>query len=225
MPAAALTSGPANRRVQSGHPVRKWERRLSLSVEYGIKAVYARMLGTCLPAGRISRAHVNQWCLGHIRKAGSGVTDEPCITVKHGRGNTYGHGVAADGPGFIIQSVRRPLACGARVWIESKAGLRVFLRRADGSLPSEMEDPGSGPLLEIHVRQNAIKANRRDGTDLPCITIIDQHGNSRDVAGIRIDGPYRLRQVGAGIYITTRAPIEIIPSRDSERLPVLPPTP
>jgi hypothetical protein len=61
--------------------------------------------------------HVNQ----HVIKANAkNGTDEPALTVKTYKENRYAHEVAINGPSKVIYS-KKPLSCGARVWIETQA--------------------------------------------------------------------------------------------------------
>jgi len=66
--------------------------------------------------------HVNQHKIRHNRKHGS---NEPVITVKEGRKNTYCHSVEILGPSKVIYGGNdKPLlSCGARVVIETEADL------------------------------------------------------------------------------------------------------
>lgn len=61
--------------------------------------------------------HVNQ----HVIKANAkNGTDDPALTVKTYKENRYAHEVAINGPSKVIYS-KKPLSCGARVWIETQA--------------------------------------------------------------------------------------------------------
>ena len=66
--------------------------------------------------------HVNQHKIRHNRKHN---TNEPVITVKDGRKNTYCHSVEILGPSKVIYGGNdKPLlSCGARVVIETEADL------------------------------------------------------------------------------------------------------
>ena len=66
--------------------------------------------------------HVNQHKIRHNRKHGS---NEPVITVKEGKKNTYCHSVEILGPSKVIYGGNdKPLlSCGARVVIETEADL------------------------------------------------------------------------------------------------------
>lgn len=66
--------------------------------------------------------HVNQHAIRANAKAG---TNEPVITVKTYKSNTYAHEVEVDGPSRVVYSPDKPLACGAKVWIETHAKVTV----------------------------------------------------------------------------------------------------
>lgn len=80
---------------------------------------------------KVCRIHVNQFAL---RKNIKEETDNPVITVKHGDNNTYGHEVeildkAGNVVARVIQPLDRKLSCGARVWVETEAHVRVVRRK------------------------------------------------------------------------------------------------
>lgn len=64
--------------------------------------------------------HVNQHKIRKNIKTGK---TEPVITVKNYQANTYAHEVTIEGPCKIIYRPRRPLSCGARVWIETESAV------------------------------------------------------------------------------------------------------
>jgi CO dehydrogenase/acetyl-CoA synthase beta subunit len=66
--------------------------------------------------------HVNQHAVKRNAKTGG---DEPVITVKTYKSNTYAHSVAIDGPSRVIYSPDKPLSCGAKVWIETHAHVTI----------------------------------------------------------------------------------------------------
>tara|TARA_Y100000590_G_C15380816_1_gene886249 strand:- start:55 stop:282 length:228 start_codon:yes stop_codon:yes gene_type:complete len=68
----------------------------------------------------LKRIHVNMHKIRANKKHG---TNEPVITVKEGRKNTYGHEVEILGPSKVIYGGNdKPiLPCGARVVIETKS--------------------------------------------------------------------------------------------------------
>jgi len=67
--------------------------------------------------------HVNQ----HVVRANTknGVND-PVLTVKTYKGNTYAHAVDIKGASRVVYSPDKPLSCGARVWIETQAEVGVL---------------------------------------------------------------------------------------------------
>ena len=68
--------------------------------------------------------HVNQHKIRSNLKHG---TNEPVITVKEGRKNTYGHSVRINGPSEVMYGGNdKPiLPCGARVVIMTEADVEV----------------------------------------------------------------------------------------------------
>jgi len=65
--------------------------------------------------GRI-KVHVNQHVIRSNRKH---ECYEPMITIKAGRRNYYCHEVEFPS-GSVLVSKKKPLSCGARVWIEAE---------------------------------------------------------------------------------------------------------
>ena len=62
--------------------------------------------------------HVNQ----HVVKANAkNNTNDPVLTVKTYKSNTYAHEVQINGPSKVVYSPDKPLSCGAKVWIETEA--------------------------------------------------------------------------------------------------------
>ena len=66
--------------------------------------------------------HVNQHVIKKNHKTGE---REPVITVKTYKDNRYAKEVYVDGPCKIIYSPDKPLSCGAKVWIETQANVRI----------------------------------------------------------------------------------------------------
>ena len=62
--------------------------------------------------------HVNQHKVKANAKTGS---DDPVLTVKTYKSNRYAKSVRINGPSEVIYSPDKPLSCGARVWVETKA--------------------------------------------------------------------------------------------------------
>ena len=65
-----------------------------------------------------TRIHVNQHKIKANKKHG---TNDPVITVKTSKSNTYGHEVKINGSSKVIYSPDKPLSCGAKVWIETES--------------------------------------------------------------------------------------------------------
>lgn len=68
--------------------------------------------------------HVNQHKIRANKKNG---TNDPVITVKEGRKNTYGHSVRINGPSEVIYGGNdKPiLSCGARVVIVTESEVEI----------------------------------------------------------------------------------------------------
>ena len=62
-----------------------------------------------------SQIHVNMNKIRGNKKHG---TNDPVITCKTYKSNSYAHNVKINGPSEVIYSPEDPLSCGARVWIE-----------------------------------------------------------------------------------------------------------
>ena len=60
--------------------------------------------------------HVNQHVIKKNRKNN---TNEPVLTVKTYKSNTYCYEVELNGPSKVVYSPNKPLSCGAHVWIET----------------------------------------------------------------------------------------------------------
>ena len=71
----------------------------------------------------IKRIHVNQHVIKRNRKTGE---NEPVLTVKTYKSNTYGHTVTIHGPSKIVYSPDTPLSCGAQVWIETSSEVEIL---------------------------------------------------------------------------------------------------
>ena len=72
------------------------------------------------------RIHVNQSVIRANHKNGE---NKPVLTVKSGKLNRYAHEVVILGPSRVVYagdgSGRKPLSCGARVWVETESELIV----------------------------------------------------------------------------------------------------
>jgi hypothetical protein len=62
--------------------------------------------------------HVNQHVIKANAKNGA---NDPVLTIKTYKSNTYAHAVEIKGESRIVYSHNKPLSCGARVWIETDA--------------------------------------------------------------------------------------------------------
>ncbi|NBX10564.1 MAG: hypothetical protein EBR05_12385, partial [Marivivens sp.] len=60
--------------------------------------------------------HINQH---KIRANKKNNTEEPVITVKTSKSNTYAKEVEIIGKSKLVYRPNKPLSCGARVWIET----------------------------------------------------------------------------------------------------------
>lgn len=81
---------------------------------------YAPMV---MPAGTLKRIHVNQ----HIVRANiKHEKDEPTCTVQW-KGKSYvGRNIIVRGDSTVVQRMQKPLSCGARIWIETRAEVEIL---------------------------------------------------------------------------------------------------
>lgn len=63
------------------------------------------------------KIHINQHIIRSNKKNG---TEEPVITVKTSKSNTYAKEVDILGKSKLVYRPTKPLPCGARVWIETE---------------------------------------------------------------------------------------------------------
>ena len=70
----------------------------------------------------MKRIHVNMHKVRANKKHG---TNEPVLTIKEGKTNTYCHEVDILGPSKLVYRPNKPLSCGARVWIETDAEIKT----------------------------------------------------------------------------------------------------
>ena len=70
----------------------------------------------------MKRIHVNMHKVRANKKHG---TNEPVLTIKEGKSNTYCHEVDILGPSKLVYRPDKPLSCGARVWIETDAAFEI----------------------------------------------------------------------------------------------------
>jgi hypothetical protein len=88
----------------------------------------------------LTRIHVNQHV---IRRNRNDPRPEPPLTVKTYRDNRYAHAVEVHGPSRVVYSPDRPLACGARVWIETEADVTLHGEPGSGQPASPRATPAS----------------------------------------------------------------------------------
>lgn len=67
--------------------------------------------------------HVNQHVIKRNAKNG---TQEPVLTIKNYKSNTYAKDVVINGPSRVVYSPDKPLSCGARVWIETESHVEIL---------------------------------------------------------------------------------------------------
>jgi len=73
-------------------------------------------------AGLLKRIHVNQHVIRRNRTLG---TEEPPISIKTYQDNVRCLSVEIEGPSRLVYSPERPLSCGARLWIETRAEVKA----------------------------------------------------------------------------------------------------
>ena len=71
----------------------------------------------------IKKIHINQH---HIRSNSKHNTNLPVVSVKTYKENIKGNSVKINGASTVIYNPDKPLSCGAKVWIETKAEVRVY---------------------------------------------------------------------------------------------------
>ena len=67
--------------------------------------------------------HVNQHVVKANAKSGR---QDPVLTVKTYKDNEYAHEAVINGPSRVVYSPDKPLACGARVWIETESEVEII---------------------------------------------------------------------------------------------------
>lgn len=75
-----------------------------------------------LAKGRIKRLHVDQHVIKANRKNG---TELPPLTVQLSDGSLKCKHARIAGPSELVYRPEKPLSCGARIWIETKAAVEV----------------------------------------------------------------------------------------------------
>ena len=74
--------------------------------------------------GIIKRIHVNQHTIRHNAKFPD--ESQPVFTCKTSKENIKGYAVHVYGPSVVVYSPDNPLACGAKVWIQTTAEVDVL---------------------------------------------------------------------------------------------------
>lgn len=72
--------------------------------------------------GIIKRIHVNQHNIRANQKDGG---YRSVLTCKTSKGTVTGQTLRINGPSSLVYNPEKPLACGARVWIETKARVEI----------------------------------------------------------------------------------------------------
>ena len=66
--------------------------------------------------------HVNQHVIKKNRKENK---EDPVLTVKTYKSNTYANEVVIKGESKVVYSPNKPLSCGAHVWIETESQVEI----------------------------------------------------------------------------------------------------
>ena len=84
----------------------------------------------------LKRIHVNQHNIRYNTKYTDGdfTQTKPVMTVKTYKENIKGDTVQINGASTIVYQPDYPLPCGAKVWIETKAEVRVYNRSKNSPL-------------------------------------------------------------------------------------------
>tara|TARA_B110000285_G_C14808293_1_gene460739 strand:- start:71 stop:307 length:237 start_codon:yes stop_codon:yes gene_type:complete len=67
--------------------------------------------------------HVNQHVIKSNRK---NKVEDPVLTVKTYKSNTYAHEVIIKGSSKVVYSPNKPLSCGAYVWLETESEVEIL---------------------------------------------------------------------------------------------------
>lgn len=86
-----------------------------------------------LRRGPVKRIHVDQQLIRQYHQDGQ---HRPAITVQTSKGSIKGTNVQIIGPSTLIQRLEKPLSCGARIWIETRAEVRVITDAGETLLTS-----------------------------------------------------------------------------------------
>ncbi|QDP66520.1 MAG: hypothetical protein Tp1111DCM1126091_26 [Prokaryotic dsDNA virus sp.] len=69
----------------------------------------------------LKRIHINQHNIRYNAKADKGTELKPVVSVKTSKGNYKGMTTDILGDSKVVYSESKPLSCGAKVWIETRA--------------------------------------------------------------------------------------------------------
>ena len=86
-------------------------------------AAHGKYQKLVMPAGTIKRIHVNQ----HIVRANVAANaDAHAVTVQW-KGKSYiARDIQIRGESTVMQRMHKPLSCGARIWIETRAEVEIL---------------------------------------------------------------------------------------------------
>ena len=147
--------------------------------------------------------HVNQHAASRNRRTGDA---EPCVAVRKRHGNaTYHSAVEVRGCSHLVFSPLRPLACGARVWLETDADV-VEAAETDVAAPRN--------VLRVdrkHVRRTARLAST-DPDHAECVSCVSVTAGDtvRFGRAATILGPCRVLQGPTGVRIETSADVVLL---------------
>lgn len=79
-----------------------------------------------LPAGYVYRVHVDQHRIrDNIARAENGEDLIPPVTVQTSKDIYKGMTVKINGPSEVVYRPAKPLGCGARLWMETRAEIEI----------------------------------------------------------------------------------------------------
>lgn len=92
--------------------------------------------------------HVNQHVIKKNRKE---KTNDPVLTVKTYKSNTYANEVVIKGESKVVYSPNKPLSCGAHVWIETENPVEI--KEINNEEKSNQEIPVDDPSSDRGFKQ------------------------------------------------------------------------
>lgn len=81
--------------------------------------------------------HVNQFVIRHNKKYGNTL---PACRVQEGKETRYCHEVKIKGPSQMVYRPDKPLACGAKLWIETDADVELVNECRYADIREAMEE-------------------------------------------------------------------------------------